>query len=139
MPARFAHAQQQGVVITGRVTDEAGQPLVAANITIPELTLIATYAQDGSYRLVVPAARAQGQQVSLVARSIGRRAETATIRLTSGENIVRNFTLQADPLRLGEVVELGLPHGSGSLACVEQSLHVLVLEDGFEFYGHRRL
>ena len=91
---RFAHAQQQGVVITGRVTDEAGQPLVAANITIPELTLIATYAQDGSYRLVVPAARAQGQQVSLVARSIGRRAETVTIRLTSGENIVRNFTMR---------------------------------------------
>ena len=112
----FAHAQQQPVTVSGRIVDEAGQPLVAANITIPDLNLIGSYAQDGSYRLTVPAARAQGQQVSLVARSIGRRAQTATIRLTPGENIVRNFVLQADPLRLGEVVVTG----AGTQSVAEQ-------------------
>jgi TonB-linked SusC/RagA family outer membrane protein len=109
-------SSQQPVTVTGRVTDETGQALTVANITIPELNMIGTYAQDGSYRLIVPAARAHGQQVSLVARSIGRRAQTATIVLASGDNIVRNFTLQADPLRLGEVVVTG----AGTQSVVEQ-------------------
>jgi TonB-dependent SusC/RagA subfamily outer membrane receptor len=105
---------QQPVTVSGRVVDESGQPLATANVSIPELSLNARYSPDGSYRIVIPAARVAGQQVSLVARSLGRRVQTATIRLIAGDSVVRNFTLLADPLRLTEVVVTGA--GTQSIA-----------------------
>jgi TonB-linked SusC/RagA family outer membrane protein len=107
LPGLASSQEQLPVTITGHVTSETGEPLAGASVSIPDLSVAAAVGQDGSYRLLVPAARAQGQQVSLVARMIGRRMQTAAIRLTSGENIVRNFSLTADPLRLGEVVVTG--------------------------------
>jgi len=106
MPA-WARAQEQSVTVSGRVTNESGEPLRAANVSIPLLNLVVYVGADGSYRLVVPGARAQSQQVNLSARMIGYQSRTIPIRLTPGTAITQNFTLPADPLRLQEVVVTG--------------------------------
>ena len=98
---------QEPVTITGRVTSDAGEPLRSSNVAIPQLNMIVYANPDGSYRLVVPGARAQDQEVALSARMIGYRAQTATVRLTPGAAIVQNFQLASDPLRLEEVVVTG--------------------------------
>src|SRR5687768_1692628 len=98
---------QDPAAITGRVTNSAGEPLSSANVTIAQLNIVAYTSPGGSYRLVVPGARAQDQEVVLSARLIGYRAQSSTIRLTPGANLVQNFALAPDPLRLSEVVVTG--------------------------------
>jgi TonB-linked SusC/RagA family outer membrane protein len=106
VPAAVA-AQETSVTITGRVTGGSGEPLRSANVSIPELNLIVYVGADGSYRLVVPGARASGQQVAVTARMIGHQSRVANVRLAPGANLVQNFQLPADPLRLEEVVVTG--------------------------------
>ena len=62
--------------------------------------------EDGRYTFVVPAARVKGQQVQISARLIGYRQKSATIALAAGA-ITQDFVLEANPLRLGEVVVTG--------------------------------
>ena len=112
----LSSAQDRGVTISGRVTGaEAGAPLTAANVSIPELNIAVPVGQDGRYRLVVPAARVQGQMVNLVARMIGYQASTVPVRLNAGETLDRDFSLRQDPLRLQEVVVTG----AGTASMVE--------------------
>ena len=106
---------QQAVTITGRVTNDAGAPLSLASVYIEALGLGAQTAEDGRYQLTVPAARVTGQQVSLGVRAIGFRNTSALITLTGG-SLSRDFTLTANPLRLGEVVVTG----SGTSTTVEK-------------------
>src|SRR5215203_6294388 len=97
---------QQPVTISGRVTNEAGAPLSLASVYIETLGLGSQTSEDGRYQLTVPAARVRGQQVVLGVRAIGFRNTTATISLTE-TTISKDFTLAANPLRLGEVVITG--------------------------------
>ena len=106
---------QQAVTISGRVTNEAGAPLSLASVYIETLGLGTQTAEDGRYQLVVPAARVRGQQVSLGVRAIGFR-NTSTLITLSGGAISQDFTLAANPLRLGEVVVTG----SGTTTTVEK-------------------
>jgi TonB-linked SusC/RagA family outer membrane protein len=107
---------QAPVTITGRVTSDAGQPLPSANVRISELNLVAYTDPQGNYRLVVPGARAQGQQASVSARMIGHRSQSVRLALAPGTTIAQNFELASDPLRLEEVVVTG----AGTEALVER-------------------
>jgi len=107
-------AAQESVTITGRVMGDDGAPLRQASVTLFSLNMIVYVNDDGIYRLVVPAARAQGQQVSLSARMIGKRTQAFPVTLTPGTTIERNFSLVSDPLRLEEVVVTGA--GTQSIA-----------------------
>jgi len=98
---------QDAVTITGRVTNEAGEALRSASVTIRSLNITVYASAEGTYRLTVPGARVSGQQVSLIARQLGYRAEAVFVRLTSGATVTQNFRLVADPLRLDEVVVTG--------------------------------
>lgn len=98
---------QDAVTITGRVTNEAGEPLKSASVTIRSLNIAAYVNESGNYRLTVPGARVSGQQVALIARQIGYRAEAVFVRLGAGASLTQNFKLVADPLRLDEVVVTG--------------------------------
>src|SRR5262245_26447341 len=106
---------QQPVTITGRVTNDAGGPLSLASVYIEALGLGTQTTEDGRYQLTVPAARVTGQQVSLGVRAIGFRNTSSLITLT-GTSISKDFTLAANPLRLGEVVVTG----SGTSTTVEK-------------------
>jgi TonB-linked SusC/RagA family outer membrane protein len=102
-----AQAQESPVTITGRVTGEGGLPLRSANVSIPELNLTVGVSPEGMFRLIVPGARAQGQEVALRARMLGYQARSFPVRLTAGAVIQQNFQLISDPLRLEEVVVTG--------------------------------
>ncbi len=101
-----AGASARGVTITGRVTSEAGAPLASANVVLGNTGIAAITAADGSYALDVPAARANGQTTSLVARLIGYKAVAVPIALSDAP-IAHDFVLTPNPLALGEVVVTG--------------------------------
>jgi TonB-linked SusC/RagA family outer membrane protein len=99
-------AAQGGATVTGRVTSEAGGPLASASVFLEGMGLGTISNESGQYSFVVPAARATGQQATLTARLVGYRPRSAQITL-SGERIVQDFVLAANPLQLGEVVVTG--------------------------------
>ena len=100
-------AAQDPVTITGRVTGAQGEPLRDVNVLIFDLGIGVWSGQDGAYRLVVPGARAQGQQVKVTARLIGYRAQSDTVTLVPGTTRELSFRLVSDPLRLDEIVVTG--------------------------------
>jgi len=75
-------------------------------VRIPALGIGVMTKDNGVYTMLVPAARVEGQQVTLLARLVGYRARTDTISLTSGI-ITHDFTLAMNPLQLGEIVVTG--------------------------------
>jgi hypothetical protein len=97
---------QQAATVTGRVTNAAGQGLPAVSVFIPTLNFGTTTRADGSFSFTVPAARATGQTVTLTARQVGYRAQSVTVTLTGG-TITQNFTLEAAPTTLAQVVVTG--------------------------------
>jgi len=98
---------QQPTVITGKVTDEAGEPLPGANVIIQLTNLGAATDAAGKYRFTVPASAVKGQQVTLEARFIGYRTKTAKIVLKPG-TITRNFSLPVDVLDMDAIVVTGV-------------------------------
>ena len=98
---------QQAATITGRVTAEQGNaPLGNATVFIAELGAGTQTGNDGRYSLTVPAARVNGQAVTLSVRVIGFKQGSAQVTLRGGA-IEQNFSLESNPLRLGEVVVTG--------------------------------
>ncbi len=105
LPATALSAQEP-TTVSGRVTSSAGEPLAAANVFIPTMSIGTLTNNDGRYVLIVPAARATGQTVSLEASQIGYQTRTADITLSPGR-ITQDFVLTEDPLKLEEVVVTG--------------------------------
>jgi TonB-linked SusC/RagA family outer membrane protein len=99
-------AAQQPAVITGRVTAEGDRPVANASIAIQQLGLGSNTRDDGTYTILVPAARVTGEQVTLTVRAINYKPQTATVALSAGQ-ISQDFTLAPNPLQLGEVVVTG--------------------------------
>ena len=97
---------QQTATITGRATGDAGAPLAAVTITIPELGVGTLTRDDGRYAITVPGARVAGQTVTLSARRVGFKPKLARVLIAPG-TITQDFLLEANPLQLGEVVVTG--------------------------------
>jgi TonB-linked SusC/RagA family outer membrane protein len=97
---------QQSTTISGRVTSDAGAPLNSASVFLEGMSIGSLTDQDGKYTFTVPSARVKGQAATLTARLIGFKAQSVQITLNAG-NLTQNFTLGANPLRLGEVVVTG--------------------------------
>ena len=98
---------QSGTTVSGRVTNDAGAPVAGANVLIPSMNIGTQTNDAGRYSFVVTGTRAAGQTVMLTARVIGYSAKSVSIRLVNGTDIVENFVLTSNPLRLGEVVVTG--------------------------------
>src|SRR5690606_26737153 len=101
-----ALAQGGAATVTGRVVRETGQPLASASVVIEGLNLGALTRPTGEYTFVVPGARVTNDQVTLTARLIGYRPQSVQITLAPG-TITQDFTLQSNPLQLGEVIITG--------------------------------
>ncbi len=97
----------QEAVIKGHLTARTGEPLGGANIIVANTNAGAVTDANGSYTLTVGAGAVHGQQVILTARYIGHKPQTRTITLSPGEQ-TQDFSLEADPLRLEEVVVTGV-------------------------------
>ena len=97
---------QQTSTISGRATGESGAPLSAVTVTLPELGLGTLTREDGRFAITVPGARVAGQTVTLSARRVGYKPKLLRVTITPG-TVTADFTLEANPLQLGEVVITG--------------------------------
>jgi len=97
---------QEGTTVQGRVTTEGGAPLPAVSVFVVDLNVGSLTRDDGTYSFAIPAARVQGQEVTLTARLIGYTAQSVRVTLRPG-TITQDFAMVANPLRLGEVVVTG--------------------------------
>ncbi len=97
---------QDGLTISGKVTDATGNPLPGANVTLVGFTLGSATGVDGSYSFRVPADKVNGQSTNLTASFVGYRSKSARITL-SGSTMTQNFSLAEDILGLGEIVVTG--------------------------------
>ena len=104
--AATAGAAQAQAVVTGKVTNEAGAPLVGASVTIKEVSGVGTTTTTtGTYSLTVPASQV-GKAITLNARFIGY--VQSAVPVTVSGSMTQNFTLKADPFRLEQVVVTGV-------------------------------
>ena len=85
---------------------ELGEPILFAQIGIEGMNIGAQSRDGGRYILTVPAMRVSGQAVTITAKGIGFRQASARITLRGGSQ-TQDFTLVANPLKLGEVVVTG--------------------------------
>ncbi|MEO7082955.1 MAG: SusC/RagA family TonB-linked outer membrane protein, partial [Gemmatimonadaceae bacterium] len=76
------------------------------SVSIAVLGLGATVRESGEFSFTVSAERVRGQTVTLTARVIGYRAQSADITLNAG-TVTHDFTLVANPLQLGEIIITG--------------------------------
>lgn len=97
----------QDATITGRVADDAGEPLVGANVFIEATNLGSATDENGNYRFVVPASRVNGQEVRLTARFIGYRHKTQRVVLNPG-TITQDFVLAEDVLKMDAIIVTGV-------------------------------
>ncbi len=97
---------QQPAVLTGHVTSASGTPLANAQVTVQQLGIGATSRGDGSYTVLVPAARIPTGPVTVTARLIGYKLGTTQVSLEGG-SATADFALADNPLQLGEVVVTG--------------------------------
>ena len=102
-----------GVTVTGRVTSEAGAPLASASVLVQGTSIATITGRDGSYSLLVPSARANGQTTSLVARLIGYKAAAVPIA-PADTPITHDFVLAAQATALQQVVVSGEGTASAS-------------------------
>src|SRR5688500_10816561 len=100
-------ALAQSAVITGRVTNEQGQPVVGANVGLLNMGIGTTANSNGVYTITVPDDRASGQAATITVRFIGMSPMSRIIRLTGGAQTA-DFQMKADPFRLDEVVVTGV-------------------------------
>lgn len=104
---------QASATITGVVTSDSGLPIKGAQVFLEYLNLGTWTRDDGSYSLIVPPARLQGQRATLTIKLIGYGAVHDTIVLEGGE-ITRNFVLARRALVLSDdrvtgPIDCGLP------------------------------
>ncbi|MDQ2889161.1 MAG: SusC/RagA family TonB-linked outer membrane protein [Gemmatimonadota bacterium] len=117
-------AAQQSTTITGHVTTEAGSPLSAASVAITSLGLGAYTNDQGVYTITVPAARMNGQAVSLTARRVGYAPKTFSVTLNSGNDIQQDFSLNVNATTLTGVVisALGVERPKSQLGTAVQQV-----------------
>jgi TonB-dependent SusC/RagA subfamily outer membrane receptor len=84
---------QEAVTVTGHVS-AASMPMRGASVRIAELDLGAITDADGRYSFIVPSARVRGQTVTITARYLRYRPESARIMLEGG-SVVQDFELRS--------------------------------------------
>ena len=107
-------AAQAQVVVTGKVTDAAGNPIPGANVVIPALGIGvgANTNVGGTYTVSVSDAAA-GRSVVITARRIGFAPVSRTVTLTSGSQ-TQDFQLVQDVRRIDDVVITGVAEATSS-------------------------
>jgi TonB-linked SusC/RagA family outer membrane protein len=92
--------------VTGRVTSDAGTPISAAIVAIPNLRLSATTNDAGVYRIQVPADRFAAGPDTLRVTRLGYRPTTVRFTLAPGRVTV-DVTLSSQAVSLEQVVVTG--------------------------------
>src|SRR5438874_3818072 len=98
-----SRAQGQTGSLAGRITDEQGEPLGGANLTLVEIHRGAVSQMNGEF--LIPAV--PPGSYTLEVRLLGYRPDQKPITVTTGERASMNFALKADPLEMQGVVVTG--------------------------------
>jgi TonB-dependent SusC/RagA subfamily outer membrane receptor len=98
---------QDDAVISGKVTDEAGEPLPGANVSVQLTNLGAATNVKGEYHFTIPASALRGQEVTLEARFIGYRTKSQKLTLTTESHTI-DFALHVDVLDMDAIVVTGV-------------------------------
>ncbi|HEX8363084.1 MAG TPA: SusC/RagA family TonB-linked outer membrane protein, partial [Longimicrobium sp.] len=94
--------------MTGRVTNASGAAENAVTVRINALNVGTTTAADGTYRLVIPAARLRTGPQTITASRVGLATQSRTVTLTPGASLTQNFQLGAQALGLEGLVVTAL-------------------------------
>lgn len=106
----FFHFQavgQDGITVSGNVTDNAGNALVGANVSVLNTAYGAATDGNGDYIIEVPIIES-GKEVTIRAEYIGYASQSVMITLTP-PTVTQNFELSATALSLNEIVVTGTP------------------------------
>ena len=96
----------QAATVRGRVTSDAGAPLVGVTVSITGLGVGSTTGADGQYTFTVPGTRVSGQSAVLNARRVGFLPQNASITLTPG-TIEHDFVMAVTAQQLDQVIVTG--------------------------------
>jgi len=105
---------QAQAIISGRVTDAAGNGIPGANVVIPSLGLGvgANTRVDGTYTITVPTSSV-GRSVVVTARRIGFAPVSRDVTITEGTQ-TQNFQLSQDATRIDDVVVTGVAEATSA-------------------------
>jgi TonB-linked SusC/RagA family outer membrane protein len=122
--APLALAAQESATISGRVTNQQGQPEAAVLVRIESLNVGSTTGADGTYRLVVPGARIGTGAVQITATRQGLATQSASIVLQPGAALTQNFTLAPSAILLEGLVvtALGIERERSQLGTAQQQI-----------------
>jgi TonB-linked SusC/RagA family outer membrane protein len=117
-------AAQQATTVSGRVINEASTPLQGATVSIPTLNAGAYTNAEGRFSFTIPAGRAAGQSVTIVARRIGFTPVSRSITLTPGAALNYDVTLQTAATQLTGVIvtALGQTREKSTLGTAQQQI-----------------
>lgn len=107
IPLMVAVGQERGLIVSGKVTDQEGNPLPGANVILSEFDLGAASDINGNYRFTVPAKYLTGQEVEICARFIGYHACFDQVAMNPGTKTL-DFSMQVDVLEMDAVVVTGV-------------------------------
>jgi TonB-linked SusC/RagA family outer membrane protein len=116
---------QEPATVTGRVTNTSGSPEAAVSVRIDALNVSTSTAADGTYRLVIPAARVHaGEQVRLTATRLGVSPVSRLLTLSPGASLTQNITIGTEAVALQGVVvtALGITREKKSLGYSAQAV-----------------
>jgi len=100
---------QANAVVAGTVTNAQGGPENGVMVRIERLNVGTTTAQNGTYRLVIPAARVGASaSVAVSASRQGLATVTRNVTLTPGAELTQNFVLAASAVELQGLVVTAL-------------------------------
>ncbi len=98
--ASFVFAQS---TIEGTVSDESGNPLSGANVTIDGTSHGGASGVDGDYVLNVPSGTVEGNTVTVTASYIGYESVSASVDVPVGGSVNQNFSLGVDAIGMKAV------------------------------------
>lgn len=117
-------AQATGT-ITGRITDvETGEPIPAVTVRALGTQAGAMTRADGGYRIVLPA----GSHV-IRATLIGYGAAQATVELSAGQSVARDFALRRTGIALDQVVVTGSRRSDRTVVEAPAPIDILTSDD----------
>ena len=101
----FVFAQS---TIEGTVSDESGNPLVGANVTVDGTSFGAATGVDGDYTINIPSGTIDGNTVVVAASYIGYKSAIASVDVPVGGSVNLIFSLAVDAIGLKAIVVTAL-------------------------------
>ena len=101
----FVFAQS---TIEGTVSDESGNPLVGANVTVDGTTFGAATGVDGDYSINISSGTVDGNTVVVAASYIGYKSAIASVDVPVGGSVNLIFSLAVDAIGLKAIVVTAL-------------------------------